>query len=302
MKHDLDCTQGLYCRAGLRCQREAKLLLQFVLTVWLLAFCPCALEAQDEAEADDPQLTRLIEKSMDGLKSSFRTPANLMLDDIGRFLNLDNSDVAKSKILIKGVAGKIAQKSDAQISKYLRRLWGQGKLANVESFSVNGKIFMFDPNEELPEETAKAKVRVSIDLFAGEMQVAYQGGASGFGWMSDVGKVSEMKFWNLALKKVEPESIERYREFEKERARRGMVRGVMALLGSELELSPEQSSQLEELIQDKIEVSPKGSLDSIYQIFVENRQMYELQPDFLSAAQLAMWNLLKVSARHPSWG
>lgn len=272
--------------------------------IMLLAIASTPLAAQEDAESDDPIRDRFIEMSVAGLRSSFRDQANLRLDDIQRYLQVDESKLKKSRILIKGVAKKNTEDIEERIRKYLERMWLQDRISGAETFSVNGVFYMMDPEKELEikdGETPIAEIRVSLDLFQRTMRVRYKNGASGYGLGRRMGKLEEMEFWKLALKSIDEEAVGRFLKFEKERAKGSAVRGLMVLLEYELDLTQEQSAKLEKLVQDKINLESDGTLEKVYQHFIDNRAIYEIEPDFLSAAQLAKWQLMKVSARKPSW-
>lgn len=272
------------------------------LVVGLFSLCSNSmLLAQDELEIDDPVQAHFVDKIKEGLKTSFIIRANLRLDDIQRFLKLEDSQVAKSKILIKGVSGKKGKAAGERVAKYVQRVWAQHAISDAETFSVNGTFYMIDPEATMEEVSAKADIRVTVDLLNSVMQISRDGGSSGFGLGNREGKLSEMEFWKRALKGVDANSLEDFEDFEKQRAHRGTVRGVLVFLESELELSKEQSRELEELIGDKILTSRNGKLDSIHQTFVENREIFSVEPDFLSDAQLKKWQLMKFSARKPNW-
>lgn len=270
----------------------------------LLALVTTPLAAQEDSESDDPIRDRFIEKAVNGLRASFRDQANLRLDDVQRYLEVDESKLRKARILIKGVAKKNTENIESRIVKYLEGLWRQDRISGAESFSVNGTFYLMDPDQELElkeGEVPVPEVRVILDLFQSSMRVRYKNGSSGYGLGRRMDKLEEMDFWKLAFKPLEEESVKRYLEFEQARVRRNAVRGLMSLLEYELDLTDEQSEKLAVLLQDKIKTDSDGTLDKIYQQFINNRDLFDLEPDFLSAAQLAKWQLMKVSARKPSW-
>lgn len=270
----------------------------------LLGLMVTPSSAQEDSDSTDPIRERFVEKTIDGLRGSFRDQANLRLDDVKRFLEVDESKLKKARILVKGVAKQSTENIEERVVRYLNDLWRQDRISGAESFSVNGTFYMMDPDRELElkeGEIPVPEVRIVLDVFRNSMQVRYRNGSSGYGLGRRVVKLEEMDFWDLALKPFDDDGVKDYLDFEQARIQRSSVRSLMALLEYELELTDEQSERLELLVRDKIKADANGTLDQLHQQFLDNREIYEVEPDFLSPVQLAKWKLMKVSARKPSW-
>lgn len=257
-----------------------------------------------ENDAENPEAERLakfIERSLDGLKSSCRLQANLRLDEIQRFLELEDSEILKAKVLIKGIVDKSFRRSEERVTQRLSGIWQDIRDSNARTYSVNSEVFWLAPDEIEGEELPKvAEVKICADLIRNHMIIRIMGGRTVLQLSQRSTRIEQMDFWDSALKNIPAEQIERFKDFESARNQQCTISGIVAIYAHELNLDPDQCSKFEALVQDKISGS-RGNLKSIHDQFTDNNEILTLEPDFLTNAQLAKWQLLKKTERKPYW-
>lgn len=271
------------------------------------------LEQQnDEAEGDqgksdveeepiDARTARLIEKTLEGLKSNCRSQSNLRLSEIQNYLELPDSAILKARVLIKGVVDKSVRRLEDRVTLDLTSYSEDHRLAEVATFAVNGEIYWFEPTKnEGEDKPAQADVEIFANLVNNSLVVEHGMGRRVYSLGMRSNRVERMDFWGAGLKNLDQEDIRRYEQFEKERSHKATVRGLMIVITHKLNLNPDQAKQFEALIEDKV-FGARGSLNSIFDQLINNQEVLKLEPEFLNKTQLAKWRLMKSSEQNIIW-
>lgn len=248
----------------------------------------------------DPRLSLMIEETLEGLKSNCRHQTNLRLTEIQSFLELPDSAVRKARILIKGVVEKSVRNSRERVAQGLKRYYDDHRVSEASTFSVNGVVFWFEPNDHQDAPPLEADVEVLTNLIANTVVIRQRGGRTVIGLSGKSNRLERMEFWGLALKNLDPNDVARYIQYERQRTQQSTLQGVMILIDHKLNLTADQHEKFEALIQDKL-FAARGSLNTIYDQLINNNKILNLEPDFLTETQLAKWRLMKSSEQNFIW-
>jgi hypothetical protein len=275
-----------------------------ILALLLILVTGAIVSAQeDEDEAKAQKIEFMQKTAYNEFKSIFKTLADLKIEGLERFAQLEVGELKKTRVLAKKAVSEIATRYGGVVIARVKQFYENPRLTPPtfgSTFSINGKPFTFEGEEDegpfsiLTIDTSRRMIRVRVADPRGRSSTM------SFGGKELPFQVNEDPNWNKSLGDHE-ETWKRYRENVQQRSLERMQKAILATLKIELRLSDDTSPQMLEYLKSVCDFESDNTMMTNLIRNMKSTIVFQETPTFLTKTQKAKWLLLKQNPQVLGW-
>ncbi len=261
------------------------------------------LQDKQEDQADknldtEAKFDIIFEKANAELRRMCKNEANLQVDFLRRYYNLDEQSMRKAKVLVKGEAAKHAVTFEKRLKSNLRPLIGE---IDGEKFSVNGTEFTFDDKPQKGAAFAEIHLVFRQNATWLNIMVRRANSGSGRGFRSADAvpfDISQSRNWRKSLTMLSDAQMEEVENRAEQNRKRDLINALLIVFSERLHLDKQQEITMKGWLLKRVDdVGNQPLLDEIKRQ-VNANQLIKATPKFLNKTQKQTWRQLK-NSRYP---